>query len=55
MGGVNLLEKAEEQERLLVESAKELEERNKKTEVLRKTLEEKEVMFGGGWVSQAEV
>ncbi|KAI0232495.1 Kinesin-like protein KIF3A [Lamellibrachia satsuma] len=42
VGGVNLLEKAEEQERLLAESAKELEERNKKTEVLRKTLEEKE-------------
>ena len=43
VGGVNLLEKAEEQERLLAESAKELEERNKKTEVLRRTLEEKEV------------
>jgi kinesin family protein 3/17 len=43
VGGVNLLEKAEEQERLLEESAKELEERRKKAEVLKKKLEDKEV------------
>jgi kinesin family member 3A len=43
VGGENLLEKAEEQERLLEESAKELEERRQKAEALRKALEEKEV------------
>ena len=43
MGGENLLEKAEEQERLLEESAKELEERKTKAEALHKALEEKEV------------
>jgi phage-related minor tail protein len=43
VGGENLLEKAEEQERLLEESAKELEERKQKEEQLRKQLEEKEV------------
>jgi len=43
VGGENLLEKAEEQERLLDESAKELEERRQKAEALRKALEEKEV------------
>lgn len=43
VGGENLLEKAEEQERLLEESAKELEERKGKAEALRKALEEKEV------------
>jgi kinesin family protein 3/17 len=42
VGGENLLEKAEEQERLLEESAKELEERRRKAEDLRKALEEKE-------------
>ena len=42
VGGENLLEKAEEQERLLDESAKELEETIKKEEELRKALEEKE-------------
>ena len=43
MGGENLLEKAEEQERLLEESAKELQERKSKEEQLRKALHEKEV------------
>ena len=42
VGGENLLEKAEEQEKLLEESAKELEERKQKAESLRKALEEKE-------------
>lgn len=43
VGGENLLEKAEEQERMLEESAKELEERKMREEELRKALEEKEV------------
>ena len=43
VGGENLLEKAEEQERMLEESAKELEERLKKEEELKKALQEKEV------------
>jgi kinesin family protein 3/17 len=38
-----MLEKAEEQERLLEESAKELQDRKGKEEELRKALEEKEV------------
>ncbi|XP_005105009.1 kinesin-like protein KIF3A isoform X4 [Aplysia californica] len=42
VGGENLLEKAEEQERLLEESAKELEARKEKEEELKKALEEKE-------------
>ncbi|GAB1597339.1 kinesin-like protein KIF3A [Argonauta hians] len=42
VGGENLLEKAEEQERLLGESAIELEERKKREEELRIALEEKE-------------
>ena len=42
VGGENLLEKAEEQERLLEESAKELQDRKGKEEELRKALEEKE-------------
>ncbi|XP_014779765.1 kinesin-like protein KIF3A [Octopus bimaculoides] len=42
VGGENLLEKAEEQERLLGESAIELEERKKREEELRRALEEKE-------------
>ncbi|XP_077983562.1 kinesin-like protein KIF3A [Glandiceps talaboti] len=42
VGGVDLLQKAEEQEKLLEESAKELEERKGKEEELRKQLEEKE-------------
>ncbi|KAK7495339.1 hypothetical protein BaRGS_00013521, partial [Batillaria attramentaria] len=42
VGGENLLEKAEEQERMLEESARELEERKQKEEELRKQLEEKE-------------
>ena len=44
VGGENLLEKAEEQEKLLEESARELEERKQKAESLRKALEEKEVI-----------
>lgn len=42
VGGENLLEKAEEQERLLEESAKELQERKSREELLRKQLHEKE-------------
>lgn len=42
VGGENLLEKAEEQERMLEESAKELEARKVKEEALRKALLEKE-------------
>lgn len=42
VGGENLLEKAEEQERMLEESAKELEARKVKEEALRKALQEKE-------------
>lgn len=45
VGGENLLEKAEEQERLLEESAVELQERKVREEQLRKALEEKEVWF----------
>ena len=45
VGGENLLEKAEEQERMLEESARELEERKQKEDLLRKQLEEKEVSF----------
>lgn len=47
VGGENLLEKAEEQERMLEESAKELEERKMREEELRKALEEKEVSCSG--------
>lgn len=43
VGGVDLLAKAEEQERLLQESNKELEERRQIAELLRKELAEKEV------------
>ncbi|XP_062380406.1 kinesin-like protein KIF3A isoform X1 [Sardina pilchardus] len=42
VGGVDLLAKAEEQERLLQESNMELEERRKRAEQLRRELEEKE-------------
>ncbi|XP_072256958.1 kinesin-like protein KIF3A isoform X3 [Pyxicephalus adspersus] len=42
VGGVDLLAKAEEQERLLEESNAELEERRRRAEKLRKELEEKE-------------
>lgn len=42
VGGENLLEKAEEQERLLEESAQELEERRQKEAALRQALQEKE-------------
>ncbi|KAH0629757.1 hypothetical protein JD844_012101 [Phrynosoma platyrhinos] len=45
VGGVDLLAKAEEQEKLLEESNMELEERRKRAEQLRKELEEKEVRF----------
>ncbi len=41
-GGVNLLEQAEEQERLLESSAKELEKRRKKEDKLRHQLKQKE-------------
>lgn len=43
VGGENLLEKAEEQERLLEESAKELEERRRHEEQLRHAITQKEV------------
>lgn len=43
VGGVDLLAKAEEQEKLLEESNNELDERKKKAEQLRRELEEKEV------------
>ena len=43
VGGVDLLAKAEEQEKLLEESNMELEERRRRAEQLRKELEEKEV------------
>lgn len=43
VGGVDLLAKAEEQERLLQESNKELEERRQIAELLRRELAEKEV------------
>ena len=43
VGGENLLEKAEAQERMLEDSAKELEERKQKEEELRMALKEKEV------------
>ena len=42
VGGVDLLKKSEEQERLLEESARELEERSRKQESLRQELAEKE-------------
>ncbi|KAM3924405.1 kinesin-like protein KIF3A isoform 1-T1 [Leptodactylus fuscus] len=42
VGGVDLLAKAEEQEKLLEESNQELEERRRRAEKLRKELEEKE-------------
>ena len=43
VGGENLLEKAEEQEKLLEQSAKELDERKAKYERLQREVEEKEV------------
>ena len=43
VGGVDLLAKAEEQEKLLQESNNELEERRRRAEQLRRELEEKEV------------
>uniref|UniRef100_A0A672MYW7 Kinesin-like protein n=1 Tax=Sinocyclocheilus grahami TaxID=75366 RepID=A0A672MYW7_SINGR len=47
VGGVDLLAKAEEQEKLLEESNDELEERRKRAEQLRRELEEKEVEMSG--------
>lgn len=44
VGGENLLEKAEEQEKLLEASAKELEQRMTRQEQLQRELELKEVM-----------
>lgn len=43
LGGENLLEKAEAQEKLLEKSAKELEQRRKEEAQLKQALEEKEV------------
>ena len=43
VGGENLLEKAEEQEKLLEESAKELDERKVKERELKQALQDKEV------------
>ena len=43
VGGENLLEKAEEQEKMLEDSAKELENRKQKEYELRQALQEKEV------------
>ena len=43
VGGENLLEKAEEQQRLLEDSAKELEERRRHEEQLREAISQKEV------------
>ena len=51
VGGENLLEKAEEQERLLEESAVELQERKSREEQLRKALHEKEVKKGCSYES----
>lgn len=48
VGGVDLLAKAEEQEKLLQESNNELEERRRRAEQLRKELEEKEVRIDDG-------
>lgn len=45
---MDLLAKAEEQERLLQESNSDLEERRRRAEQLRKELEEKEVRHTGG-------
>lgn len=45
VGGVNLLEKAEEQAKLLEESEKQLEKQKAKREQIRKKLDEKEVWF----------
>ena len=45
VGGENLLEKAEEQERLLEESAQELEERKRHEQQLRDAINQKEVKW----------
>lgn len=47
MGGENLLEKAEEQQRLLESSARELEERRQHEQRLREAIQQKEVGQGG--------
>lgn len=55
VGGVDLLAKAEEQEKLLQESNNELEERRRRAEQLRRELEEKEVRLGDSqhsWISR---
>ena len=54
MGGENLLEKAEEQEKLLEQSAKEMEERLEKYEELRKAIAEKEVSSAAYWFQKLE-
>ncbi len=46
VGGENLLEKAEEQARLLEESNRELEERRMKEAELRRALAQKQVSIG---------
>ena len=45
VGGVDLLQKAEDQEKLLEESNTELQLRKTQQEDLRKQIEDKEVMF----------
>lgn len=52
VGGVDLLAKAEEQEKLLEESNSELEERRMRAEQLRRELEEKEVEMSGFMLDQ---
>ncbi|KAK3728942.1 hypothetical protein QZH41_016806 [Actinostola sp. cb2023] len=52
VGGVNLLEKAKEQEDLLEASAKELAERHARERELQKLIEEKEMTFAG-YISQS--
>ena len=47
VGGENLLEKAEEQEKMLEDSAKELDQRKQKEVELRQALQEKEVFMVG--------
>ena len=51
VGGENLLEKAEEQEKMLEESAKELDDRKQKEVELRQALQEKEVRGGAEHVA----
>ena len=49
MGGVNLLERSEEQQRLLEESARELERRQQKERQLQQALQMKEVRQQPQW------